>query len=90
MAFQPKFTSSKTPAEVTGLTDGTTYEAQNKDQIYQVEFTQIIGAGPPDLDTDDSKIVEPLGTFTVIPVSGESIWVWTRGVNSQIAISALS
>lgn len=87
-----------TPAEVSGLTDDTTYIAQNSsasDSLSRPErlqrpvvyYSELADADP--VDRAEHGEIEPGDSAVFQPVVGMTIWVWLGSV-SQSATLAIS
>lgn len=83
MATRTVATAAAAPTQVTGLAAGTTYIAQNVSR-WPVQVFAVSGTDAPDLATAPSFRADPGQSITLLPVTGESIWVWSPNGTARV------
>ena len=76
------------PTQVTGLSNGTTYIGQNVSN-WPIHVAAVAGSDAPDVTTTPSLRAKPGESITLLPVSGESIWLWSPYGAAQLVYDAV-
>ena len=83
------FAVTATPADIVAglsLADGTTHSAQN---VSGVHIKVLEAATAPDAE-DAALLVRPEATFTIVPASGEQVYVWSTGTDGTVVVNEVA
>lgn len=80
-----------TPTQLTGLTDGTTYNLQNVGDR-EIFLANVTGTTAPAASSKARSVIPPttrefFGTAEIKPASGESFWVWVANETGDISLN---